>query len=117
MFNSPWNFEAPTSRDSEDFASTGGAWHPDSQRIGVPGILSGSALREGHLEGKSALGPLYRFWDSLLLFGGKPITHATNGVKVERIAGVLLEVLAEAVNKGIESPGRGVKGVAPNPLE
>jgi hypothetical protein len=22
-------------------ASTGGAWHPDSPRIGVPGILSG----------------------------------------------------------------------------
>jgi len=24
-------------------AFNGGAWHPDSQRIGVPGILSGSA--------------------------------------------------------------------------
>ena len=24
-------------------AMTGGAWHPDSPRIGVPGILSGSA--------------------------------------------------------------------------
>jgi len=23
-------------------AMTGGAWHPDSSRIGVPGILSGS---------------------------------------------------------------------------
>jgi len=27
-------------------AIIGGAWHPDSPRIGVPGILSGSALPE-----------------------------------------------------------------------
>jgi len=27
-------------------AMIGGAWHPDSPRIGVPGILSGSALKE-----------------------------------------------------------------------
>jgi len=27
-------------------ALTGGAWHPDSPRIGVPGILSGSAFGE-----------------------------------------------------------------------
>jgi hypothetical protein len=26
---------------------TGGAWHPDSPRIGVSGILSGSALKNG----------------------------------------------------------------------
>ena len=25
-------------------AMNGGAWHPDSPRIGVPGILSGSAF-------------------------------------------------------------------------
>ena len=28
-------------------ALTGGAWHPDSPRIGVPGILSGSAMGNG----------------------------------------------------------------------
>ena len=32
----------------------GGAWHPDSQRIGVPGILSGSAVTEGHFEFRGA---------------------------------------------------------------
>ena len=32
----------------------GGAWHPDSQRIGVPGILSSSAITEGRFEFKSA---------------------------------------------------------------
>ena len=32
----------------------GGAWHPDSQRIGVPGILSGSAITEGRFEFRSA---------------------------------------------------------------
>ena len=32
----------------------GGAWHPDSHRIGVPGILSGSATIEGLLELRSA---------------------------------------------------------------
>ena len=32
----------------------GGAWHPDSQRIGVPGILSGSAITEGLFEFRSA---------------------------------------------------------------
>ena len=28
-------------------ASTGGAWHPDSPRTGVPGILSGKTLGNG----------------------------------------------------------------------
>jgi hypothetical protein len=32
----------------------GGAWHPDSQRIGVPGILSGSVTSEGGLEFRSS---------------------------------------------------------------
>jgi hypothetical protein len=31
----------------------GGAWHPDSQRIGVPGILSGSTITEGRFEFRS----------------------------------------------------------------
>ena len=35
-------------------AFNGGAWHPDSQRIGVPGILSGSATTEGRFESRSA---------------------------------------------------------------
>ena len=32
----------------------GGAWHPDSQRIGVPGILSGSAVTEGRFDFRTA---------------------------------------------------------------
>jgi len=35
-------------------ALNGGVWHPDSHRIGVPGILSGSATIEGLLELRSA---------------------------------------------------------------
>ena len=34
-------------------ALNGGAWHPDSQRIGVPGILSGSTITEGRFEFRS----------------------------------------------------------------
>jgi hypothetical protein len=37
----------PPTRDSRQegaSAVTGGAWHPDSPRIGVPGILSASPL-------------------------------------------------------------------------
>ena len=30
-----------------------GAWHPDWQRIGVPGILSGSTITEGRFEFRS----------------------------------------------------------------
>jgi len=36
-------------------ALTGGAWHPDSPRIGVPGILSGSASREQRIETSNAM--------------------------------------------------------------
>jgi len=39
-------------RDKGTF--NGGAWHPDSQRIGVPGILSGSTITEGRFEFRSA---------------------------------------------------------------
>jgi hypothetical protein len=48
----------PTTHDSmrEDASEMiGGAWHPDSPRIGVPGILSGSAMGEGRDEIESAL--------------------------------------------------------------
>jgi hypothetical protein len=38
----------------EKGAFNGGAWHPDSQRIGVPGILSVSATIEGCFETRSA---------------------------------------------------------------
>ena len=39
---------SPTRDEIRERASAmiGGAWHPDSPRIGVPGILSGSALLE-----------------------------------------------------------------------
>ena len=48
----------PHTRDEiREGASTmiGGAWHPDSPRIGVPGILSGSAIGKGRVEVGSAL--------------------------------------------------------------
>jgi len=35
-------------------AFIGGAWHPDSPRIGVPGILTGSAMTARRLEVRSA---------------------------------------------------------------
>jgi hypothetical protein len=35
-------------------ACGGGAWHPDSARIGVPGILTGSVTTEGLLSVGSA---------------------------------------------------------------
>ena len=35
-------------------AFNGGGWHPDSLRLGVPGILSGSATTEGRFEFKGA---------------------------------------------------------------
>jgi uncharacterized protein (TIRG00374 family) len=38
----------PTHHHPEMGAFTGGAWHPDSPRIDVPGILSGSGITEGH---------------------------------------------------------------------
>ncbi len=44
----------PRSVRRDKGALNGGAWHPDSQRIGVPGILSGSATIEGLLEVRSA---------------------------------------------------------------
>ena len=47
----------PTRDEIREGASTmiGGAWHPDSPRIGVPGILSGSAIGKGRVEVGSAL--------------------------------------------------------------
>ena len=59
----PWNSEfrirnAPANPDrsrERAGALTGSAWHPDSPRIGVPGILSGSALREQHFETSNAM--------------------------------------------------------------
>jgi hypothetical protein len=47
------DFRPRTERQGEG-AFNGGAWHSDSQRIGVPGILSGSAITEGHFEIRSA---------------------------------------------------------------
>jgi len=35
----------PRSERRDKGAFNGGAWHPDSQRIGVPGILSGRGGR------------------------------------------------------------------------
>jgi hypothetical protein len=51
------NFRTTTHDSMREGASTmiGGAWHPDSPRIGVPGILSGSAFGEGRVEVGSAL--------------------------------------------------------------
>ena len=45
----------PDSERRDTGAFDGVAWHPDSQRICVPGILSGSATTEGRLEARSAL--------------------------------------------------------------
>ena len=47
----------PTRDEIRERASemTGGAWHPDSPRIGVPGILSGSAIGECRVEVGRAL--------------------------------------------------------------
>jgi hypothetical protein len=52
-----WMLDPPSRPRSErrgKGALNGGAWHPDSQRIGVPGILSGRATTEGCLESRSA---------------------------------------------------------------
>jgi hypothetical protein len=47
----------PTRDEIREGASAmiGGAWHPDSPRIGVPGILSGSVIGEGRVDVGSAL--------------------------------------------------------------
>ena len=44
----------PRSVRRDKGALNGGAWHLDSHRIGVPGILSGSATLEGLFELRSA---------------------------------------------------------------
>jgi hypothetical protein len=44
-------------------AFSGGAWHPDSPRVGVPGILTGSAFDDGP---RSAEVPFLTLFDFLL---------------------------------------------------
>lgn len=48
-------------------ALTGGAWHPDSPRIGVPGILSGSAMGNGSPRSQELLAGVWHYSKSRVI--------------------------------------------------